>query len=241
MKPSIFVSRLSILVSMFRFLIVLTLGALIFIQCQSDTPKQAAVPEKRVEKKSEIEAPIEKNVADKQVVSAYPSDEKKEVPKPSPQPSSKPVPRSTPKPQPVVAKKPIRTNPPRTNISSKPTISFTKTIYEFGEIDEGDKITHSFEFVNSGKVPLVIEDVSVSCGCTVPSYPIMPIDPGASGSIGIIFNSKGKFGTQKPSITVKSNASTPVVNLYMSGSIKHVFEKTTPDQDSIKIEEGQNL
>jgi len=108
-------------------------------------------------------------------------------------------------------------------------ISFDKLVHEFGEIDEGDKITHKFKFKNTGNGPLIINNVDVSCGCTMPTYPIIPIGPGETGEIGVIYNSKGKFGTQKPSITVNTNASQPLVKLYMSGSIKHVFEKTKAD------------
>jgi len=113
-------------------------------------------------------------------------------------------------------------------------ISFDKMVHEFGEIDEGDKITHKFTFKNTGNAPLVIDHVDVSCGCTMPSYPIIPIGPGETGEIGVVYNSKGKFGTQKPSITIKTNARQPIVKLYLSGSIKHVFEKTDIDTTDTK-------
>lgn len=113
-------------------------------------------------------------------------------------------------------------------------ISFDKLVHEFGEIDEGDKITHNFKFKNTGNGPLIIDNVEVSCGCTMPTYPIIPIGPGETGVIGVIYNSKGKFGTQKPSITIKTNATSPIVKLYMSGSIKHVFEKTEADTTDTK-------
>ncbi|MBT8221054.1 MAG: DUF1573 domain-containing protein [Bacteroidia bacterium] len=108
----------------------------------------------------------------------------------------------------------------------KARIEFSGTTYDFGEIEEGDQISHTFKFQNTGKQPLVIKDVQVSCGCTVPSYPFIPIDPGDTGEIKIIFNSKGKFGTQKPLISVLSNAENPQVKLYLSGDVKHVFEQS---------------
>jgi len=113
-------------------------------------------------------------------------------------------------------------------------ISFEETIHEFGEIDEGDKISHKFKFKNTGEGPLIIDNVDVSCGCTMPTYPIIPIGPGETGEIGVIYNSKGKFGAQKPSITVKTNASPAIVKLYLSGSIKHVFEKPRVDTSEKK-------
>ena len=147
-----------------------------------------------------------------------------------------------PKPAPEKAPKPVAKTPIKKKIVTKPkpapstfaNISFDKLVHEFGEIDEGDKITHKFKFKNTGNGPLIIDNVDVSCGCTMPTYPIIPIGPGETGEIGVIYNSKGKFGTQKPSITIKTNATQPLVKLYMSGSIKHVFEKTEIDSTKTK-------
>ncbi len=139
-----------------------------------------------------------------------------------------------PRPKSTVQSKP---NPKLTPPKAPKTfanIAFDKTIHEFGEIDEGDKITYRFKFKNTGNGPLTIDNVDVSCGCTMPTYPIIPIGPGETGEIGVIYNSKGKFGTQKPSITVKTNAVQSIVKLYLSGSIKHVFEKTTTDTTETK-------
>ena len=112
-------------------------------------------------------------------------------------------------------------------------ISFDETVHEFGEINEGDEIRHEFKFKNIGNAPLNIQDVQVSCGCTMPTYPIMPIGPGEEGRIGVLYNSKGKFGTQKPSITIRTNATQRLTKLYLSGSIKHIFEQPLPADSTI--------
>ena len=170
------------------------------------------VPERKVDVISEVDEP-------KPVI-------KKEEPRTSsePKPKANKTPPVTNKKS-VVQPQPVAKSTPKTFAH----ISFDKTVHEFGEIDEVDKITHKFKFKNTGNGPLIIDNVDVSCGCTMPTYPIMPIGPGETGEIGAVYNSKGKFGTQKPSITIKTNASQPIVKLYLSGSIKHVFEKTTTD------------
>src|SRR4051812_42817813 len=52
---------------------------------------------------------------------------------------------------------------------------FEKEEYNFGTIKQGDKVEYDFNFVNSGKEPLVITDAHGSCGCTVPTWPKEPI------------------------------------------------------------------
>lgn len=125
------------------------------------------------------------------------------------------------------AKRPIKSVPKKTTITSS-QITFTEMIHEFGEIEEGEKIAHKFMFTNNGSAPLVINDVQVSCGCTAPSYPFVPIEPGESGYIGVLYNSKGKFGTQKPTITVYTNAKGAPAELSLHGRIKDVLAEELP-------------
>ena len=48
-------------------------------------------------------------------------------------------------------------------------LKFTEEVWNFGRIEELDgPVSHTFTFTNTSKKPVVIEDVSVSCGCTTP-------------------------------------------------------------------------
>ena len=85
-------------------------------------------------------------------------------------------------------------------------ISFSETSFDFGEITQGDKVTHIFEFENTGNEALVLSNVQTTCGCTAPEWPREPIAPGKSGSIKVVFNSTGKIGMQNKVITIMSNA-----------------------------------
>ena len=58
-----------------------------------------------------------------------------------------------------------------------PVITFEETEHNFGNIIEGETVSFGFAFTNTGKVDLVIADVSTSCGYTVPSYPKAAIKP----------------------------------------------------------------
>ncbi len=89
--------------------------------------------------------------------------------------------------------------------STLPAIKFDVTEHDFGRIIEGETVSFTFNFKNSGKSDLLIAEVSTSCGCTVPSYPKTPIRAGDSGAIKIAFNSNGKRGYQTKNILVVSN------------------------------------
>lgn len=86
-----------------------------------------------------------------------------------------------------------------------PAIAFDKDLHDFGTIKEGEKVTYSFRFKNTGKGDLIIQTASGSCGCTVPEIPEKPIKPGETGFIKVQFNSEGRIGIQEKQVTVVSN------------------------------------
>ncbi|MEQ6166564.1 MULTISPECIES: DUF1573 domain-containing protein [unclassified Ekhidna] len=87
-----------------------------------------------------------------------------------------------------------------------PKISFTEKSHDFGEITQGEKVEHIFEFENVGNEPLILSDVRTTCGCTAPEWPREPVAPGKTAKIKVVFNSAGKMGMQNKVITVMSNA-----------------------------------
>ena len=87
-----------------------------------------------------------------------------------------------------------------------PAITFDKTEYDFGKILQGEVVSYTFHFTNTGNVPLFITGIDKSCGCTASDYPRDPIAPGEGGGIKITYDSKGHFGFQTKTLTVNSNA-----------------------------------
>jgi len=86
-----------------------------------------------------------------------------------------------------------------------PVITFKETEFDFGDIKQGDKVEHTFEFTNTGEADLMISTARASCGCTVPEFTEEPIKPGKSGKIKVTFNSAGKKGPTTKTITVVCN------------------------------------
>lgn len=90
--------------------------------------------------------------------------------------------------------------------TSNAEIQFEESSFDFGTMEEGEVVSHSFKFKNIGTDPLEIIDVQVSCGCTVAGKPMGLVGVGQSDAIEIQFNSKGKVGTNNKSVGVISNA-----------------------------------
>jgi len=109
---------------------------------------------------------------------------------------------------------------PQANIPAGPltTIEFPDTTFDFGEIEEGEKVNHVYVFKNTGSEPLVISNAKGSCGCTVPDWPREPIPAGGTGEIKVQYDSKGK-GTvegRAESKRVTLTANTDPANSYLT-------------------------
>jgi len=107
----------------------------------------------------------------------------------------------------------------RNNTTGTSEISFREYEHDFGKVAEGEKLSYIFIFDNKGKSDLIVSSASTTCGCTVPKYDAKPISPGANGKIEVVFDTSGRSGMQTKTITVKSNASKPVVLLKITAEV----------------------
>ena len=109
---------------------------------------------------------------------------------------------------------------------NKPVITFNENSFDFGTISESDgPASHTFQFTNTGKVPLVLSNVETSCGCTTPQWSKQPIVPGMKGIIKVEYDPANRPGPFTKTITIKSNAVTPVVTLSIRGNVTPKAEK----------------
>jgi len=99
-------------------------------------------------------------------------------------------------------------------------LTFVDNEYAFGTVQQGDIVEHTFSFTNTGSEDLMIMSAKASCGCTVPTWPRDAIAPGESGEIKVRFNTAGKLGVQRKSVTIRSNAEGQnVIILLLSGEV----------------------
>lgn len=103
--------------------------------------------------------------------------------------------------------------------SEGPQITFQETEHNFGDINQGDKVEHVFTFENSGNEPLILSNVTTTCGCTASDWPREPVAPGETAKIKVTFNSTGKMGRQNKVVTVLSNAENAQERVKMVGNV----------------------
>lgn len=90
-------------------------------------------------------------------------------------------------------------------LANAPEASFEPTTFDFGDMKQGDKKSHTFMLTNNGKSDLIIRRVRSSCGCTAVAPSKSTIAPGETAPIEVTFDSRGKRGRQSKSITVITN------------------------------------
>ena len=99
-----------------------------------------------------------------------------------------------------------------------PVITFEKTTHDYGTIAKGGDGTCEFKFKNTGVEPLILSNVTSSCGCTVPEWPREPILKGKSASIKVKYDSN-RIGPINKTITVVSNGKVSSIQLRIVGSV----------------------
>lgn len=86
------------------------------------------------------------------------------------------------------------------------TVQMIDSVYNFGKVTDGENVVFSYRFRNTGNKALIVSSASASCGCTVPEKPEEPIQPGETGFLKVVFNSKGRVGPVHKEVNVVSNA-----------------------------------
>lgn len=109
-------------------------------------------------------------------------------------------------------------------------IEFKSDTIDYGTIEKGSNGVRIFEFTNTGDAPLIVSNVTSTCGCTIPKKPEGPILPGKTGQIEVKYDTN-RVNPIRKTITVISNAETPTVALKIKGEVidsnsKSVLEKT---------------
>jgi len=109
--------------------------------------------------------------------------------------------------------------------SSGAEITFEEDVIDYGTITENADGVRTFKFKNTGNEPLIISNAKGSCGCTVPTWPKKPINPGESGEIEVKY-ATSRIGPINKSITITSNATESNKVLRIKGMVTK--KETTP-------------
>lgn len=104
-------------------------------------------------------------------------------------------------------------------VANQPNIQFEQEVRDLGNVKYGGNGSGTFKFTNSGKMPLIITNITSSCGCLTASWPKEPIAPGARGEISFRYDTK-RPGPISKTLSVSSNAGNkPVYVLRVKGVV----------------------
>jgi len=100
------------------------------------------------------------------------------------------------------------------------TLKFSDTQHDFGVFkEEAGRQTYDFVISNTGNQPLVIQNVTASCGCTTPEWTRQPIPPGGKGKVTAIYDPANRPGAFNKTLTVYSNTKPAATTLTIKGEV----------------------
>lgn len=112
---------------------------------------------------------------------------------------------------------------------------FNVTTYDFGKVKQNVPPTATIVVTNIGKEPLIIEQATPSCGCTVSDYTKAPIAPGKTGTISATYNAAA-VGPIDKTLTVKFAGAEDVKFVKLTGEVLSpaAFDTYKKEQGSAK-------
>ena len=99
------------------------------------------------------------------------------------------------------------------------TVSMDQSEKNFGSIPLNEKREHVFKLVNTGNKPLVVYDVTTSCGCTKAEYSREPVRPGDTLDLKVVYHAEDK-GRFRKSLTVYCNMDDSPLKLTVVGMVE---------------------
>lgn len=110
------------------------------------------------------------------------------------------------------------TQQPAEPVKAEAGIAFEKMEHDFGNIAFGSDGTYIFSFTNKTKEPIVLTNVTASCGCTSPMWTREPIKPGEKGEVKVKYNTNAP-GMFNKTVMVYSSAQPSPVILRIKGNV----------------------
>ena len=108
----------------------------------------------------------------------------------------------------------------RFSVSNNTTLEFEVSEHHFGKVFQNTDNLFVFKVKNTGNKPLIIENVTASCGCTVPQKPDKPINPGETGKVPVIFHpSISQEGNMSKTVTVEANTEPKITQLKITAEV----------------------
>jgi hypothetical protein len=102
----------------------------------------------------------------------------------------------------------------------RPRLVIDEPVHDFGAVEQGERVEHTFRLGNRGDADLRVEHVKSSCGCTVAVAPATDISPGEVGQVSVSLETVRVAGRTTKTVTVYTNdPETPVAGLTLTGQV----------------------
>jgi len=101
-----------------------------------------------------------------------------------------------------------------------PRLAIDQPVFDFGTVERGTRVDHTFGLVNRGDAELRIEHVKSSCGCTVAVLSDRVVPPGGEARVAVDLDTGRLAGRTTKTITVYTNdPAAAVVGLSLAGQV----------------------
>jgi len=124
-------------------------------------------------------------------------------------------------------------NPSAASAPQDDILQLKEPSYSFGKIPQGRPVIHVFEIINTGKDPLMLENVQASCGCTTPEWSREAIAPGATAPIKVGYNAYADGHFNKTVTIYYNNGRTKA--LIISGEVYKLPATAAPENASVQF------
>lgn len=97
-------------------------------------------------------------------------------------------------------------------------LTWEKTQVDLGKIPQNVPVKITYNLTNSGNAPLILTNVTTTCGCTVADFTKQSIAPGKSGVVTLTYNASSP-GVFTKTATVTANTNPGIVTLEFKGEV----------------------
>jgi len=116
--------------------------------------------------------------------------------------------------------------------ATAPVMKLAEASHDFGDVKANEKVQAYIKFTNEGKSPLIIQDASATCGCTVPEFPKTPIAVGATDSIKVEYTAGNINGKQMKTVTLVTNTANGTEQFNITANVTGATEPTQDAQQA---------
>jgi hypothetical protein len=122
-----------------------------------------------------------------------------------------------------------------------PRMALSEDRFDFGEVFEDRKLSHTFTIQNTGDAPLEILEVDPDCACTVPEYD-RTIPPGSKGQITLSLKPYSVLRQFRKETRIRTNdPDRPEFALVFTGKAKPFIEIKPSHIVRLRGPQGDNL